>query len=99
MRGKNICATIAEGMIFRILVIVCVSKDVIDKVRRPDGSIGLTPLYTVLVLVLVKLSVDCGKIPAIHFINILSHKKVSCSRFVEALIFHVNQYNTMLNLK
>ena len=39
--------TITDEMMFRILVIVCVSKDVIDKVRRPDGSIGLTPkLYT-----------------------------------------------------
>ena len=47
MRGQNVCATIAEEMIFRILVIVCrVSKGVIDKVRRPDGSIGLTPLYS-----------------------------------------------------
>ena len=43
MRGQNICATITEVMIFKILVIVCVSKDVIDKGRRPDGSIGLTP--------------------------------------------------------
>ena len=66
MRGKNICATIAEGMIFRILVIVCVSKDVIDKVCRPDGSIGLTPLYTLVV------KLWCEMIPAVQFIKILS---------------------------